>query len=445
MKRFLRFFTKSANQPLLQEQSEIDTLYRKYRWQIMVAITVGYGIAYMCRLALSVVKKPLIDGGIMSAEDLGIIGSALFYGYAFGKLTNGFLADHANIKRFFAAGVLMSALINLMMGRTELLWVWIVLWGFNGWFQGYGAPTGAVVLSQWFSNRERGRMYGIWSTGHAIGEGLTFVLSGALVSFFGWQAGFWGPGLICIFAALGIYLLMQDRPQSKGLPAVADWKNDHADEKKEINTWDAQRSILKRPSVWILGLSSAMMYVTRYAINSWGILYLQEAKGYTLIEAGSILGVNTLAGLAGCVAYGYISDKFFRAKRPPVTLIFGILEIAALFIIFFAKPGQPVLLTSAFILYGFMLSGLLAALGGLFAIDISPKNAAGAAMGFIGVFSYLAAGTQDQISGYLIEQGTTVVDGVRHYDFSQAIMFWIGGSILSLILASTLWRVKVLE
>jgi OPA family sugar phosphate sensor protein UhpC-like MFS transporter len=332
-----------------------------------------------------------------------------------------------------------------MMGRTELLWVWIVLWGFNGWFQGYGAPTGAVVLSQWFSNRERGRMYGIWSTGHAIGEGLTFVLSGALVSFFGWQAGFWGPGLICIFAALAIYLLMQDRPQSMGLPPVADWKNDHADEKKEIKTWDAQRSILKRPSVWILGLSSAMMYVTRYAINSWGILYLQEAKGYTLIEAGSILGVNTLAGLIGCVAYGYISDKFFRAKRPPVTLIFGVLEIAALFIIFFAEPGQPVLLTSAFILYGFMLSGLLAALGGLFAIDISPKNAAGAAMGFIGVFSYLAAGTQDQISGYLIEQGTTIVDGVRHYDFSQAIMFWIGGSILSLILASTLWRVKVLE
>jgi len=90
-----------------------------------------------------------------------------------------------------------------------------------------------------------------------------------------------------------------------------------------------------------------------------------------------------------------------------------------------------------------MLSGLLAALGGLFAIDISPKNAAGAAMGFIGVFSYLAAGVQDQISGYLIGQGTTMVDGVRHYDFTNAILFWIGGSVVSLILASTLWRAKI--
>ncbi len=443
MKNLLHFFKSGDNKPVIDDANKVDILYKRHRFRIMMAVTVGYGIAYTCRLALSVVKKPLIDGGIMNAEELGMIGSALFYAYAFGKFTNGFLADHANIKRFFAAGVLMSALVNLLMGRTELFWVWVVLWGLNGWFQGYGAPSGAIVLSQWFSNRERGRFYGIWSTGHALGEGLTFVGSGALVSYFGWQAGFWGPGVLCIFVAIGIYLWMQDRPQTLGLPAIADWKNDHAGSQKEQKTSQAQFSILKRPTIWILGLASATMYVTRYAINSWGILYLQEAKGYTLIEAGSIIGANTLAGLAGCVAYGYISDKLFSAKRPPVTFIFGVLEIIALLIIFFAAPGQPVLLTSAFILYGFTLSGLLAALGGLFAIDISPKKAAGAAMGFIGIFSYMAAGIQDQISGHLIQKGITIIDGVRHYDFSTVILFWIGGSVMSLILASLLWKAKI--
>ena len=443
MRNPLQFFAQAPAIPRLKDSAEIDRLYKSNRFRIMMAITVGYGIAYMCRLALSVVKKPLIDGGIMSAEELGVVGSALFYGYAFGKLTNGFLADHADIKKFFATGVFLSALVNLAMGRSELLWVWMVLWGLNGWFQGFGAPTGAVVLSQWFSNRERGRLYGIWSTGHALGEGLTFVGSGALVSFFGWQAGFWGPGLFCIFTAVGIYFLMQDRPKSLGLPDIATWKNDHGEAKYKGGTLQAQLSILKRPTIWILGLSSATMYVTRYAINSWGILYLQEVKGYSLLEAGGILGLNTFAGLLGCVAYGYISDRLFAAKRPPVTLIFGIIEIIALVVIFFAAPGQPVLLTTAFVVYGFTLSGLLAALGGLFAIDISPKNAAGAAMGFIGVFSYMAAGIQDQISGYLIEQGTTIVDGVRYYDFSTAIVFWIGGSVLSMLLAATLWRARI--
>ena len=73
------------------------------------------------------------------------------------------------------------------------------------------------------------------------------------------------------------------------------------------------------------------MYVTRYAINSWGVLYLQEARGYSLIEAGGLVGLNTFTGIIGCVAYGFISDKYFNARRPPVTLLFGIAEIASLF------------------------------------------------------------------------------------------------------------------
>jgi OPA family sugar phosphate sensor protein UhpC-like MFS transporter len=363
-------------------------------------------------------------------------------------LTNGFLADHANLKRFFAFGVLISAFINIIMGRWELMWVWILLWGLNGWFQGFGAPTGAVSLANWFSTSERGRYYGIWSTGHAIGEGLTFVGSATLVSFFGWRAGFWGPGIICIFVAAAIYLTMQDRPQTLGLPSIASWKKDQPPNPPREKALDQkiiklQLSMFKMPSIWVLGLASATMYMTRYAINSWGFLYLQEEKGYSLIESGSILGLNTLAGIVGCVAYGFISDKFFKAKRPPVTLIFGILEVIALIIIFFAPPGHPVLLTAAFVLYGFMLSGLLATLGGLFAIDIVPKRIAGAAMGFIGVFSYIGAGIQDKISGVLIERGMTELNGVYQYDFSKAVLFWLGSSIVSMILAALLWKVKV--
>ena len=447
MKNPFKFFATGSDSVPIKDGNVVDSLYKKYRFRVMLAITVGYGLAYPLRLALSAMKKDLIDEGMFSASELGSIGAALLYSYAFGKFFNGILADHANVKRFFTVGVIISAIINIIIGNTTGLWIWIMLWGLNGWFQGYGAPTGAVTLSNWFSNKERGRFYGIWSTGHALGEGLTFIVSATLVTLFGWQAGFWGPGVFCLFVAVGIYLLLQDRPQTLGLPSVADWKNDHAvsEQKQDAysqSTKQSQLKIFKIPAIWILGVASASMYVTRYAINSWGFLYLQEDKGYTLVEAGSILGLNTFAGLAGCVAYGYISDKLFNAKRPPVNLIFGILEVFALFIIFFTPHGNPVILTLAFVLYGFTLSGLLAALGGLFAIDIAPKKAAGAVMGFIGVFSYLGAGLQDQISGILIENNTTIVEGVRVYDFSSAIIFWIGGSVLSLILALFLWRAK---
>jgi OPA family sugar phosphate sensor protein UhpC-like MFS transporter len=414
----------------------------------MLAITIGYGLVYTCRLALSMVKKPLIDGGIFTPVELGIIGSALFYTYAFGKLTNGFLADHMNLKFFFAFGVLISALINIGMGFSTILWVSVLLWSLNGWFQGFGAPTGAVALTTWFSNRERGRMYGIWSTAHAIGEGLTFVGVAGLVTLWGWRAGFWGPGVLCIVVAGVLYLVMQDRPQTFGLPRVADWKNDHVSsdedrkEKKE-STWAVQRTILKIPAIWILALASASIYVTRYAINSWGVLYLQEAKGYSLMQAGGVISVNTIAGILGALAFGFTSDKIFNARRPPTNVIFAALEIIGLLMVFFGPSDNLAFMTLAFFIYGFGLTGLVTSLGGLFALDIAPKRAAGAAMGFIGVFSYIGAALQDQISGHLIENGVTMIDGVRHYDFTTVLWFWVGSSVLSLILATSLWRVRV--
>jgi OPA family sugar phosphate sensor protein UhpC-like MFS transporter len=438
-------FATGADRPQLADGNAVDSLYRRHRLRILIAITLGYGLAYTCRLAISVVKKPLLDEGIFTAVELGLIGSALFYAYALGKLVNGFLADHSNMKLFFAFGLLMSALVNIGMGFSTVLAAAVALWALNGWFQGFGAPAGIVSLANWFSNRERGRYYGIWSTAHSIGEGLTFVVVGSVVAAFGWRYGYWTPGVVCIVVAFAVYALMQDRPRTLGLPEVNDWKNDHWETAKHTergNLWKQQLSILVYPSIWILALASATNYVVRYAINSWGLLYLQEARGYTLVEASTLLMVNTLAGIAGCVVFGFMSDKVFGARRPPANLIFAVVEIAALLLIFYGPHNTPMLFF-AFVLYGIGLNGLVTSLGGLFGVDIAPKRAAGAVMGFVGIFSYIGAGIQENVSGYLIDKGTTVVDGTRIYDFSDAIAFWVGASVVSMLLAATLWRVRL--
>ncbi|MDP9200099.1 MAG: MFS transporter [Pseudomonadota bacterium] len=444
MKSFFSRFATGTIAPPLTDVAEIDRLYRRHRFRVLVAITIGYAFAYTCRLALSVVKKPLIDEGIFSPADLGLIGSALFYAYAFGKLVNGFLADHANMKLFFAFGVIASALVNIGMGFSTVLTLSVALWALNGWFQGFGAPAGVVTLASWYSNRERGRFYGIWSTAHSMGEGMTYYGVALFVVWFGWQAGFWVPGLICILAGLGIYLLMQDRPQTIGLPTVADWKNDHlaTTVSPQASVLTVQFSILKIPAIWILALASSTMYVTRYAISSWGILYLQEDRMYGLTEASLFMAANTIAGIAGCLLFGYLSDKLFSARRPPVNFLFAVVELIGLLLIFFG-PRNHWMLLFAFVLFGIGLNGLVTSLGGLFAVDIAPKKVAGAAMGFIGVFSYIGAAVQENISGALIESGMQLVDGARTYDFSAAIWFWIGSSVVSMLLAATLWRVRL--
>ena len=93
-------------------------------------------------------------------------------------------------------------------------------------------------------------------------------------------------------------------------------------------------------------------------------------------------------------------------------------------------------------LFGFSLGALLCYLGGLMAVDICSKRASGAAMGLIGLFSYLGAALQDFVSGWLIDAGARTVDEVVVYDFHRAAAFWIGASVLSLLLAASVWNVR---
>ncbi len=422
--------------------NNLDATYRKHRVRVMLAIILGYGFIYTCRLGLSIVKKPLIDGGVFSVEELGMIGAALFYGYAFGKFFNGFLSDHFRPRIFFSAAIFISALINLAMGFSTLVWLSVVLWALNGWFQGMAAPSAVITITNWFSIRERGRRYGLWNASHSIGEGLTFYVVAAVVAAAGWQYGFILPGIICLGVAAWVYSFLQDAPSTIGLPTIHEWSGEETEVKKEKTTWQKQKVVFGIRAIWIVAISSGLMYVTRYAINSWGVLYLQEVRGYSLVDAGFFLAVNTAAGFFGSIAYGYISDKVFDARRPPANLIFAVIEVLALIAIFYG-PRDGFFLAIAFAVYGATLSGLMASLGGLFAVDIAPRGATGAAMGFVGAFSYLAAATQENVTATLISQGVTMADGTRSYDFDVPILFWIGSSVLSMLLAATLWKTRI--
>ena len=67
-------------------------------------------------------------------------------------------------------------------------------------------------------------------------------------------------------------------------------------------------------------------------------------------------------------------------------------------------------------------------------------SASRAALGVVGIMSYLAAGIQDIASGYLIEGNKTVVNGITTYDFSAISVFWVSAAILSMLFALLTWK-----
>ena len=94
------------------------------------------------------------------------------------------------------------------------------------------------------------------------------------------------------------------------------------------------------------------------------------------------------------------------------------------------------------VLFGVGIGDIMCFLGGLMAVDIAPRNASGAALGVVGIASYIGAGLQDVMSGVLIEGQKTVQNGVDVYDFTYINWFWIGAALLSVFFALLVWNVK---
>ena len=130
------------------------------KWAVFTAATLGYGLFYVCRLSLNVVKKPIVDTGYLTETELGIIGSALFFSYAIGKFVNGFLADRVNVRYLMAGGLLIATLVNAALGFAVPFWAFVILWAVNGWFQSVGGPCSVIALNRWFTEKERGTVYG---------------------------------------------------------------------------------------------------------------------------------------------------------------------------------------------------------------------------------------------------------------------------------------------
>jgi OPA family sugar phosphate sensor protein UhpC-like MFS transporter len=208
----------------------------------------------------------------------------------------------------------------------------------------------------------------------------------------------------------------------------------------EKSTWNEQQLALRNPYIWLLGLSSAFMYISRYAVNSWGPYYFEIAKDYTLTEANFLVAISAVCGILGTAFSGFLSDNFFGGRRNKPALIYGLMNVLGISLFLLGPKGFWWLDALSMLVFGLAIGALICYLGGLMAVDIASKKASGAALGMVGIMSYLAAGIQDIVSGYLIEQNKVEINGEFIYDFSVITYFWIGSAVLSVVFALTTWK-----
>lgn len=382
----------------IKDSQKVNKKYRYWRLRIFYAMFTGYVFYYFTRKSFTFAMPALMQDLGFDKAQLGILGSVLYITYGLSKFASGVMSDQSNPRFFMAIGLIITGLTNIFFGLSSSLIFFALFWGINGWFQGWGWPPCARLLTHWYSQSERGTWWSVWSTSHNVGGFLIPIVAAFCAQYFGWRYAMFIPGGLCILMGFMLMNRLRDTPQSLGLPPVEKYKNDYPTTKEEAEEAEKELTtkqilfehVLNNKWVWTLAIASFFVYIVRMAINDWSALYLIETKGYSMVKANTCVSLFEIGGLFGMLAAGWLSDKVFSGRRGPMNALFSLGMVGAV-VYLWLSPGASVTM-DAVILFGigFFLFGPQMLIG-LAAAELSHKKAAGTASGFAGWFAYFGA------------------------------------------------------
>lgn len=285
------------------------------RFAVLAFIVAAYMITYMDRVNLASAVPVIQKEMGFSMITIGWIFAAFRWGYALFQIPGGWLGDRIGGRRALTLVVVWwSAFTSL----TAFAWSAISM-GVCRFFFGLGEagafPIATRSMSTWILPTERGFAQGVTHAASRVGAALTPALVVLLMLRFGWRMPFILFGILGLFWAVAWYRFYRDTPAEHASVNVAERRLiedsvgvQHATAK--IVPW---RRILLSPSVWTLSL---MYFCYGYSIDiylDWFPKYLNADRGFNLTQMGFYASLPLLAGAAGDLLGGTISDRC--AKR----------------------------------------------------------------------------------------------------------------------------------
>lgn len=422
------------------DDAEIARRYPRRRLNVFLGIFVGYAGFYLIRNNVSLVAPLLIEDKGLSTIGIGLIANAVLFAYGLSKFFMATLSDRSNARLFLPIGLALSALTNLFVAFVPwvsgTIAVFATVMFLNGWFQGMGWPASGRVLVHWFSTNERGWKTSIWNTAHNVGAAGLGVAAAAALAWTAddWRAAFWFPAVIALVVSVVAFVLIRDTPESEGLPPIEEHRDDPA--KVEIDgggdeqpsMWQFVRThVLTNRVIVLLAVANVFVYALRYGVLNWITVYLADTRGAEIADGITGFVVFELAGIVGTLLCGWISDKVFRGYRAGTGMLFMALTAVALVAYWQVPTSAPLWISIALVaVIGGLIYGPVMLIG-LQAIDLSPRQVAGTAAGFTGLFGYLLGAT-------LASSGVGVMVHAFGWDVTFAVL-----TVCALLVVAIMW------
>ncbi|PEE33461.1 MFS transporter [Bacillus cereus] len=374
----------------------IDRVYRLLRIRVLIGISVGYAAYYLVRSNFNLSTTYLVDEFGFSNTQIGLLGAVMAVVYGLSKFFMGNLSDKAFAQRFIAVGLFLSGLVNICFGYASSFGMILTLLVLNGIVQGMGAPPCSIVMTKWFSKKERGTKTGLWNISHNVGALLVPPFIGIGVGIFGeshWQGGvFIFPAIIAMVIAVLVWINAKDTPESEGLPPIDEYRNDYENLEKADNANKMSpkeilmKYVVKNKFVWFLCIANAFVYLIRFGVINWVPIYLTTVKGFTKTEAHFAYSIFETAAIPSSLIVGLLSDKLFKGKRMPLC----VMSMAGVVVgtIVYWQATNIIVVSVAVSIIGCLIY-VPQFLIGLSAMELVPKFAVGTTVGMCGLFGYV--------------------------------------------------------
>ncbi|MEO7272719.1 MAG: phosphoglycerate transporter protein PgtP [Vicinamibacterales bacterium] len=384
----------------LGSDPKVDADYKRLRRQVFIGIFVGYAGYYLVRNNLALAIPDILrEHPEYSKAQLGSALTGLSIAYGVSKFLMGSVSDRSNPKYFLPLGLLLSCAIMFAMGTAKAIYgslaLLILLQTVNGWVQGMGWPPCGKTMVHWFSTNERGLVVSTWNVSHNVGGALVANLALLGVTLTGdWGAKFYFNAIIAAVVAVIAFLLLRDTPQANGLPPIEAYRNDYrpdysADHERTFTYREIFfEHVLTNRYLWAIAFANAFVYFVRYGVVNWIPTYLETAKGFSFQQSSLGWSLYEYAAIPGTIACGWVSDRWFKGRRAPATILFMALTLVAVVVYWLNLRGPLWIDYAALIAIGFLIYGPIMIIG-LHALDLVPKKAAGTAAGFTGFFGYV--------------------------------------------------------
>ena len=440
----------------------IKKKYNYWQWKTLIVLMIGYALFYFVRKNFSIVMPALESELGLSKAKLGLFLTLNGVIYGVSRFVNGFFADRMSRKKMMAAGLFLSAVVNILIGlspqmdglfnlldaegkaTTGMVVLIGSLWLINGYTQGMGYPPCGSLMAHWIKPSELATKQSIWNSSHSIGAGLVSMLCGTLIlqkfSYSAWQWCFFIPAILAIAGSVMLLLTLKDTPASVGLPDPESM-DENAPSKADVQVEDpsftekvyrrlVSKMVFRNPVIWILAITNFCVYVIRFTILDWGSTFLTQDRGLTIQAASTVVAASELAGgIVGTLIAGWATDRFFKSRSQRTCLI-GLLGATLCFLLFWLTPkGMNGLAVTCIIMASFFVY-MPQALIGIACSNQATKRVAASANGLAGIFGYASTTVSGLMFGYLAE----------HFGWNSVFEVAIVFGVIGVILFAFIWN-----